>query len=445
MKYRQIDNGSSFIFFTQNSDIYIADKEYGDQMALEIEKQSVPVSVKKSTESIKKGNIKKLKKLVILTTNACNLRCRYCYLNYGKHDHADQTGNVAVEDVKIAIHLILDQYTEGISFIQFFGGEPLLAICEIKEIYEYIQSTFTKRHLPPPQFGLVTNGVFLDHDVIDFFNQSKIGVTISLDGDQELHDKVRKKVDQSGCYKEIKGNIERYLPQLRTNVYYELTLNREHVLAYRKGKCKKWLEAIKETGLRAGIIGIVEYSKDHSLDFKAQDSKKLKQMYQELVDYYFQQLSTNSPQLYNLDINRLVIKILSKKIESYSCQTGTAQMTISVNGDFYPCPKFIMKDFQMGSVKENTFSSAAIKSVVQKDQRESCDGCWVRHICGSYCYSLKYRNKDNRDVIPIRCIHMRLLIENIIIKIVEYRQKGQLEHIIDQITVFSTELKQRSK
>lgn len=429
MKYKKIPFGERTIYCSDQFDIYI-EHEQQDEKVLFSDDDNIEF-VEWINRPIKKPS--KLKKLIILASTACNLRCRYCYLNYGKHEGEEVIHNIQVASAKKAIDIILEQYPDGIGFIQFFGGEPLVAFPEIKEIYTYICDKFLALGLIQPQFGMVTNGLLLNDEIISFLNESKISVTMSVDGDQKIHDLVRLKINETSAFLDIKEKMRQYKDRVRFPLFYEMTLNREHVLAYEPGKMKEWLTAIKELGFTGGIIGIVEFSRDSLLDFREEDIPILKKMYQEYVKFYFDELLDENSNFYNLDICKMILFILKKDLKFYSCNVGIGQLTLGTNGSFYPCPKFATIDFKLGSVEEGDFHQEEIAKVIESDKRENCQNCWMRYMCKSYCFSLKYRNIDKRKVIPIRCIHLENMMENVIINVVEAKEKGQLVSLVKKV------------
>lgn len=428
MLYKRIEDCGDIIYFTEQSEIFFTKLENEDKIRTIVEQREANIGMQ-AIENKDTG--KKLKKLIILLTSKCNLRCRYCYSNYGKYDGEEIIHNVDVETAKSAIEIILEKYPEGIRYIQFFGGEPLIAYSEMKIIYQFINKIMQERQLNTPYYGMVTNGLLINDDVIDFLNTSKIRVTVSIDGDQIIQDLVRKSMDEKGSYIILEDKMLRYRDKIKFNLFYEMTLNSEHVHKYKPGIVKDWLDSIKKLGFKQGIVGVVEFSKDPTLDFQKQDIIVLEQLYNEMVEYYFKELLKDKSRLYNIDINKLILIILRKEITNqYSCNTGISQLTLSSDGTFYPCPKFTDGSFRLGSVKEGVINNDVIKDVMISDEKADCQNCWMRNLCRSYCYSLKFRNKDGRQVIPIRCIHMSLLIENIVKNLARYKQAGELDRIV---------------
>lgn len=436
MLYKKIIDDDNIIFFTQDSEIFITDENNADILGMKL-KGETSKRLRVEQELVKKM---KLKKLIILLTSACNLRCRYCYLNYGDYTNEKHFKNIDVDIAKKAIDQILKDFPEGIGFIQFFGGEPLIAFQELKEIVDYIEKTFGEHKITIPRFGLVTNGLLLNPDIIEYMNQKRISFSVSIDGDKDIHNNVRVGLGELDSYDRIRSNIEEYKKLVNSPMFFEMTFNHEHVMEYEEGKMEYWLESIRSIGFTSGIMGIVEFARDKTLDIQKDDIPIMKSMYKELTDYFFSILKLNKPDFYNLDICKITLLILKKDLEPYCCGAGVNQLTLSTDGTYYPCPKFADCNKKIGNASSELIDYNSMKELIVSDNRELCQGCWMKGICKSYCYALKYRNKDNRNVIASRCVHLSLLTENVIKNIVIAKKEGELSKVISNIQNYLKQL-----
>ena len=85
-------------------------------------------------------------------TNACNLRCSYCY------EHHKSTEKMTLETGKKIVDYILNLYEDGTSdfvnrdtkalILDFIGGEPLLEAELIEHICDYWFSECYRREIP---------------------------------------------------------------------------------------------------------------------------------------------------------------------------------------------------------------------------------------------------------------------------------------------------------
>lgn len=74
--------------------------------------------------------------------------------------------------------------------VDFFGGEPLMNLDNVKKIVAYGKEK-AKSLGKDIKFTLTTNGVLLNDDAIKYLNEEMDNVVISIDGRREIHDKLR--------------------------------------------------------------------------------------------------------------------------------------------------------------------------------------------------------------------------------------------------------------
>lgn len=101
-------------------------------------------------------------------TNRCNLNCKTCY-------NANLRNNSIELSTKEAMELVDQLYINGVSCIQFLGGEPL--ICE------YIIPLIKKCSSYGIETWINTNGTLLNSDMIKNLNEAGLDLLIiSIDG-----------------------------------------------------------------------------------------------------------------------------------------------------------------------------------------------------------------------------------------------------------------------
>ena len=104
--------------------------------------------------------------------------------------------------------------------IDFFGGEPLLNWDVVKQTVEYIES-IQEQHNKIFKLTLTTNGMLLTQDKIDYVNEHKLSLVLSLDGRESVHNAMRP-VAGSGAesYKYIAKNLINAVKQRHGLEYY---------------------------------------------------------------------------------------------------------------------------------------------------------------------------------------------------------------------------------
>jgi uncharacterized protein len=139
--------------------------------------------------------------LIILPTEQCNFRCTYCYEDF-EIGHMKENTVEAVKKLIMARLPGLSDFT-----ISWFGGEPLMAKGTVYELTEFAKSACEQAGV---RFRSVmtTNAFGMDRATFD--RLTSLGVRryqISLDGDEEQHNKTRKLMSGRGSFQKIWANL----------------------------------------------------------------------------------------------------------------------------------------------------------------------------------------------------------------------------------------------
>lgn len=381
---------------------------------------------------------KKLKKLVLLMTSGCNMRCRYCFLEYGEKASIGRNNFLETSVIENRIDDILIVYPEGIDYIEFFGGEPLLAYTGILEIIDTINNKFNRSGLKKPGYGMVTNGILLTPEKMKVFREKNVAVMVSIDGSKELQDSVRVGINGENTYEKLISNLSDLDLADFKDINFELTINREHLLNYKKGQARKWFQNLKELGFRVGNVGIVEFSLDKDLDFQLEDEEIFKNIEEEIVDFFFDEIKGDDP-IFHLDIMRILRKIILKDFKPYSCGAGVSQLTLDVDGKFVPCTKLTANDFKM--INLQAAENSRIKSVIESEYKSGCKDCWLENMCLGFCYATKYRIEEDDNHVYNRCWHAKYITEFIVKNIIKLQKSGEMNKLINGINIFNSYMK----
>ena len=130
--------------------------------------------------------------LILTVTRACNLRCSYC------PTAKDGWPSLEGKDVRQAIDLFIAMLGGG--SIKIFGGEPLLVPEVVREVCDYAAH---KKEIQ--KIYLSTNGLGLNEEWISWLRgRDKIILTLSIDGQAEDHNKMRRAIEgQSRSYEHV--------------------------------------------------------------------------------------------------------------------------------------------------------------------------------------------------------------------------------------------------
>ena len=134
-------------------------------------------------------------KLIVNSSEQCNLRCVYCYETFALgHMQPDIAGGV--------VKLIEKRVADGLDWleIEFFGGEPLVAWNVVKNIAGNAYELCMK-HGVKLVGGMTTNATLLHRDRLEWLACHGItGFQITLDGPREIHDARRVSAQKTGSF-----------------------------------------------------------------------------------------------------------------------------------------------------------------------------------------------------------------------------------------------------
>jgi len=113
--------------------------------------------------------------LIYIITNKCNFSCLYCRTLKKEQSISEK---IIKESLKLFRILDIDK-------VKFFGGEPLIEFEKLKMI---------SKNLAPNKISLylTTNGSLINKEIINWINENRINLNLSLDGSELITRKYRK-------------------------------------------------------------------------------------------------------------------------------------------------------------------------------------------------------------------------------------------------------------
>lgn len=169
--------------------------------------------------------------LLFTTTNTCNMSCPYCYQGdkSAKNLDAKYLSPENVEAIKKFVYkTITEPHATPVKHIniQWYGGEPLLQKGIIRDLSAYILKL-------ADEYGIgfyahiITNGYLLDEETWNLFEECRITeVQITIDGNKEMHNRMRSLVSGKGSYETILENITR-MPKEKFHVTIRINGDKE--------------------------------------------------------------------------------------------------------------------------------------------------------------------------------------------------------------------------
>ena len=160
-----------------------------------------------------------VKALCLHVSHDCNLRCKYCFASTGDFGTGHRL-TMDAETAKRAIDFVIAKsgHRRNIE-VDFFGGEPLMAMDTVKRAVEYARS-IEEAHGKCFRFTITTNGVLLDDETIEYINREMSNAVLSLDGRKAVNDDLRPTINGKGSYDVIVPKFRKLIEGRGTKDYY---------------------------------------------------------------------------------------------------------------------------------------------------------------------------------------------------------------------------------
>lgn len=133
--------------------------------------------------------------------SSCNLHCEYCFFKPINNN----VNFMSSADTEILLTELLSIEKNYINIL-FQGGEPTLIGLDFYKNFVAIADKL--KGSTELQYSLQTNGISLDRTWTKFFKENNFLIGLSLDGDKNINDKVRKHNNGSGTYTEIVKTVK---------------------------------------------------------------------------------------------------------------------------------------------------------------------------------------------------------------------------------------------
>lgn len=336
-----------------------------------------------------------VKALCLHICHDCNLRCKYCFASTGSF--GGHRTMMSAETGKQAIDFLIEQSKGRRNLeVDFFGGEPLLNFEVVKQIVEYARKR-EKEADKNFRFTLTTNAVLLNNDIKEFINENMHNVVLSIDGREDVNDRMRPRVDGTGTYKSILPKIlDMADSRHQDNYYVRGTFTRENL------DFSKDVLHLADLGFKQISIEPVVAAKDSGLDIREEDLPILFNEYELLAKEYSDRNDFNFFHfMIDLQQGPCVIKRLR------GCGSGHEYLSVTPEGDLYPCHQFVGDEtFKMGNIHEGTFNSGTQKNYQKCNvyTKKDCAECWAKFYCSGGCAANAYQfNHDINKPYKIGC------------------------------------------
>ena len=160
--------------------------------------------------------------LTIAPTLGCNFACPYCFEEHKRKINM----NEETEDAVIAF-IKLHSEAQKLN-LTWYGGEPLLCVPIIERLLTKITGQCA---IPLHRHMLITNGFLLNEKAIGLFKKFPLtSLQITLDGNRERHDSLRKARQSEPSFDRILNNTDRFIKACpETQIHIRINIEKSNV------------------------------------------------------------------------------------------------------------------------------------------------------------------------------------------------------------------------
>lgn len=310
--------------------------------------------------------------LILQLTTACNLSCDYCYERSEDVPTVDMTLDTACQ----AIDSFSAELQERFIDIHFFGGEPLLRYDLIKQIILYCESKAIRC-----RYHISTNGICIDSSMLQYLNSKNFRIIISWDSKYENNHRKYNNGCPSGNHVYNVIHNATSMPGVAQRLWLRLT-----VTPTMKCITSPIMDVFK-LGIKRFELRDVAHPR---FQLRDADLSHMEFMYDELADFYLQQLERGSELFLCGKANgfsTIVHDLNRPSARSIGCKCGLTRVTVTPDGYYIPCSRYIGTNRSLGTTLYG-LDSVACGTLRATLRYAGCDSCFARSVCGGPCHAI---------------------------------------------------------
>ena len=331
-----------------------------------------------------------LQTLVLNLTNQCNLSCQYCY-EFGADKVATPSGKpkfMNFETAKESVDFLLHQSAgrRGVH-ITFFGGETLMNFPLLQKVVTYARERAAEQGRSI-DFSMTTNATLLTPAIIEFLSENRIGVTVSMDGPADLHDKFRVFANGRGSYGIIEPRVRELIQKHRTRpITARVTLTSGVTDVIRIFRHLK-----NDLGFHEVGFAPVTTSPNQLYAINDRGMDDVLAQFHQLADEYLEYALRGEMHGFS-NVSDTLSELFQGVNKSHPCGAALGLVGVGPSGDIAPCHRFVDSDTHaLGHIstgidreKQNDFLRRG-----HINSKYDCHTCWARPLCAGGCHHEAY-------------------------------------------------------
>lgn len=321
-----------------------------------------------------------IKTLKMFITTKCNLNCAYCLieknLEHRGVGHRDLDLEVGLNVLSSFSKLAMQQRPSK-KTIMLYGGEPLINKENLFRFIKYIRENEQKGLFNGEvEIVLESNGTLVTKSISQFLKKYGVFVIVSIDGIPSVHNRYRKKKDNTDSYKEARRGFEILIDEGCTAVVSSVFTDE---YAHNVDECIAHMtDVIKPKSIGLNLFHVLENQKI--------ENDNTEQYYERYIHSF--ELARREG-LYIEHIMRRIRPLVTRKVRVKDCGACGNRIVSDVDGNIGICEglvgnaSYFSKRNDFNEVKNDPVFIAWSKRTPLT--MEMCRVCPAIGICGAGC------------------------------------------------------------
>ena len=324
--------------------------------------------------------------LGLFLTESCNLACPYCFAANMERREID------LEVARKALDLVVgpDNPAKKVS-VSFWGGEPLLCFDSLRSLVLYARERAGREK--KVDFAVPTNLTLLTTEMIDFFQEQGVQISLSLDGDEAAQSLRRTRGGRSSF-----GMVEEKLALVHDRYGSRLPGVRMTISPATAGNFADNLRFFLDRGFTH-----VHFSPVNEADWHEEVLLRLEGQQRQVSQHWTNELAAGRSISFPTWDRALAWSELLRQDgapeRGIICGAGTSMLAVDIHGDIYPCHRFVFYDKEHRTEALGNVVDAALDVSVERfalDCRKlgardlRCESCSFASDCFLVCPALNH-------------------------------------------------------
>lgn len=357
---------------------------------------------------------------IIDLTKKCNFNCIYCFRDL--NDHSTIQTETLLDICNFIDKTVTESGVKSIN-IQLWGGEPLLAMPQIRMVTDYFKGKAYRTG-----FDIETNASMLNTEIAKELYERRISVGVSIDGPSSLQNLQRSLVNGGHSSEAVIQGIHS-LKEIYGQKIGGICVITKH----------NYRHLSEMIGYFANDLGL------HSMKFNLVRDNPNAQisnlgLNKEETKWFARQLCSTLELYHTLGIHfsegtvqtrweNLSRRSNNNCCTSAGCSGGRRILSFDKKGDIYPCEMMDYPEEKIGSIyekkslMEQIAFAAAKNSYYKERKKEECTQCPWRYFCRGGCGSRVYYMGCQESVDENECILNQTIYPYLVEKMLKRAEK----------------------